>query len=239
LNHFLPHKKSCHMPTVVHNIVCQHQIEIAVWPSEAEVYFRDERYVDPINTQMRFDAVVYNAPTSNAHWVVRNISGGPGVGSIDPTGLYTAPPKGFLPNGLTDIIIATATDDPLRKAFAKVTLIGVGPEPPLEPKIEVFPQQVHLYYPSGYHNSYIDSSNTMQMFQTIIRNSPSTEVEWYRDTGSGYSLAGGPDPWYLYKVGGSGTNGTVVKIKAELKNSPGVKDEARVIQINYSWPGIT
>lgn len=239
MSHFLPHKKSCHMPTVVHNIVCQHQIEIAVWPSEAEVYFRDERYTDPINTQVRFDAVVYNAPTSNVQWVVRNMIGGTGAGSIDPTGLYTAPPKGYLPSALTDIIIATATDDPLRKAFAKVTLIGVGPEPVPEPKIEVFPQQIYLYYPSGHHNNHIDPSNTMQMFHTIIRNSASNVVNWYRDTGSGYFPVGGSNPWHLYKVSGTGGNGTEVKIKAELQGSPGVKDEARVIQINYSWPGIT
>jgi len=228
------------MPRVIHhNIICQHQIEIEVWPSEAEIYFRDERNVNPINTQVRFDAVVYNAPSSNVLWAVQSIIGGPGAGSIDPTGLYNAPPKGSLPHGLTDIVIATAADDPLRKAFAKVTLVGFGPEPPPEPRIDIFPKQVYLYYPSGYHNSYIDASNTMQMFRTIIHKSTSTEVEWFRDTGSGYGLVGGPEPWYLYRVFGSGTTGTVVKIKARLKNNPGVEDEARVIQINYWWPGIT
>ena len=45
---------------------------------------------------------------------------------FDPTGLYRAPDKGTLPTGTTDVVVATARADPLRKAFAWVTLVGLG-----------------------------------------------------------------------------------------------------------------
>lgn len=238
MGRFLRHRGPHHIPMMIHDIICQHQIEIEVWPSEAEVYFQDERYVDPVNTQVRFDAVVYNAPSGGVLWQVASIGGGSGAGSIDPTGLYTAPPKGSLPHGLTDLIIATAADDPLRKAYARVTLVGFGPAPTPQPKIEIFPKQVYLYYPSGEHNAYIDASNTMQVFRTIIRNSASTEVEWSTDDGTTVPV-GWYEPWYRYEVKLSGPGGVEVRIEAKLKNNPGIKDEAVVVKINYKWPGLT
>jgi hypothetical protein len=238
------HRRPCHAAKVERHIVCQHRVEIEVWPSEAEVYFRDEQHVDPVNTQVRFDAVVYNAPSSGVTWKVQDVSGGPGKGSIDPTGLYVAPPKGSLPHGTTDIVVATAADEPLRKAFARVTLVGVGPEPLPDPILELYPKQAYAYYrfnrpTSDDHNEYIDISNKLQLFRALIRNSDSDQVEWYVDMGSGYgSPVGQLEPWYVYMVPSTGDSGWEVKIKAQLKDHPGVYDEAKVILINYKWPGI-
>lgn len=219
------------MPAVVHHdIICQHQVEVEVWPAVAEVYYQDERYIDPVNTQVQFDAVVYNAPTDKVTWQVRSLSGGPGAGTIDAAGLYKSPPKGMLPHGLTDIIVATSVDNPFRKAYARVSLIGRGPEPPPIPKLEIFPRWTHLYRDSGYHNDHIDESNTMQLFQTIIRNTTS-KVKW--QTNDGPSSVEGSS--YLYKPTGFSNP---VTITASLVDDPSIKDEAKVILINYSWPGI-
>jgi hypothetical protein len=229
--------------TVIHEIVCQHRIEVAVWPAEAEVYFRDERYTDPANTQVRFQAVVYNAPSGDVLWEVRSIGGGPGAGTIDPTGLYLAPPKGGLAHGTTDTVVAKAAADPLRQASARVTLVGLGPEPPLPAEVEITPEQAYLYYPankagSGAHNEYIDASNKRQLFRATIRESATSEVRWFRDTGSGYVQVGSAEPSYLYEVSGSGDDGQIVKIKVELRDQPDVNAEARVVLLNYRWPSI-
>lgn len=219
---------------VVHDIVCQHQLEVEVWPANAEVYFRDERHVDPVNTQVRFQASVYNGSTNKVNWDVQDIAGNPGAGSIDATGLYVAPPKGSFPHGLTDIVIATAAESPFRKAYAFVTLIGEGPEPPPLPMIELFPKQVYLYYPQGHDNAYIDSSNTEQMFRASVRHSDSS-VQWLVD---GVVQPGaGSDPWFLYQVTGTGSH-KVVTISTRLSAQPTIVDEAKVIQINYDWPGL-
>lgn len=227
----------------MHHVVCEHVVAIEVWPAEAEVNFLDDRYVDPVNTQIRFNAVVYNSPSGVATWEVAAPNGGPGYGSIDARGLYTAPPKGSLPHGTTEMVIATAADDPLRKAIAWVTLVGLGPEPALKARVEVWPQQVSLYCrrdsSDGGHNEFIDVSNKMQMFRAQVHNSSSTDVDWYVQVGGGARvLSGGPEPWFLYQAPWDGADGTVVHITAELQDDPAVMGEARAILINYRWPGI-
>ena len=231
-----PHCRHHSPPTyhVYHQMVCQHQIEIEVWPTNAELYFLDERHVDPVNTQVRFQASVYNGMGSKVHWEVQNIAGNPGVGSIDPTGLYIAPLKGSYPHGLTDIVIATSAEDHFRKAYAFVTLIGEGPEPPPQPTIEIFPKHTYLYYPQGEDNAYIDASNKQQMFRATIRHA-GTQVEWLVD--SVVQGGAGTTPWFRYQVTGSGPM-KVVTIAARLLGQPTIIDEAKVIQINYSWPGL-
>lgn len=69
--------------TIVHHHICQHQVEIEIWPPVAEAYFRDARYVDPINTQVRFQATVLNAENAAVSFQVRSLSGGAGLGTID------------------------------------------------------------------------------------------------------------------------------------------------------------
>ena len=227
---------TCH-PVVHHHVVCRHQIEIEITPENTEVYFADERYVNPINTQVRFDATVYNAPNNSVIWQVSNSTGGPGAGSINPTGLYTAPPKGSIPHGHTDIVIATAKADPTRRAYSKVTLVGLGPEPPPQPKLEIYPQVAYIYYrgtdntPQVY-NRYIDFSNKMQQFRTIIKNTASTNVTWDM---IGYGSINN-DGVYLAPY--EGPNGASATIKAHLTSDSSVKDEAKVILLNYYFIGL-
>ncbi len=215
-------------------------MEVEVWPADAEVYFSDERYADPVNTQVRFDAVVYNAPTDRVTWEVRDLTGGPGAGHIDPSGLYTAPPKGTLPHGLTDVVIATSVDDPLRSARAHVSLIGRGPEPAPEPLIEVFPRQTYLYYQAGNapdHNEFIDKSNKVQLFRAVLHNVGSAEeIEWLEN---GIPVWSSTVPWHLYTAPiMPDASLRVVTITARLKARPQIRDDAKVKLINYRWPGI-
>ena len=237
---YLPtHRRRCPARRVVHHIVCQHQVEIEVWPANAEVYFQDERHVDPVNTQLRFHAAVYNAPSARVLWEVIDGAGGSGAGSMDPGGLYLAPPKGTIPSGTTDIVVATAADDPLRKAFARVTLVGFGPEPALVPKLEIFPRQTYLYYKKNqtntkHHNEFIDVSNKMQLFRAMMRHTDSTQVKWSVNSGPVGTL----EPWYLYQAPEFGTDGQQVKVEAKLSDNEDIRDEARIVLINYTWPGI-
>jgi len=64
-----------------------------------------------------------------------DLQGGPGAGTIDAAGLYLAPDKGSLPFGLTDIVVATSTDDPFRKAFARVAIVGWDPNQSPPPRL--------------------------------------------------------------------------------------------------------
>jgi len=223
--------------TVAHHYrVCRHQIEVEVHPPSAEVYFADERYIDPINTQIRFTASVYNAINNNATWRVTNLDGGPGLGTIDHSGLYLAPQKGGIPLGHTELVIATAKSDPTRRAYAKVTLVGEGPEPEPVPKLEIYPQFAQLYYQdgSGNHNQYIDPSNKNQQYRSLLRNTTSSDITW------GHIGAGTIDNNGLYTAPGSGGGipPTTVRITAQLTHDSSVKDEARIILLNYVWPGI-
>lgn len=225
----------CGNTKVVSHLICQHRIEVELWPAKAEVYFRDEQDVDPVNTYVRFEAAVFNGSTSRVEWTVERVGAGPAAGSIDSTGLYVAPSKGPFPYSLTDMVVATSVEDPLRKAVAFVTVIGHGPAPPPPAHIEIAPKQQYLYYPEGQDNAYVDLSNTMQMFRAFPRHSDSSAVEWLVD--GVLQVGAGPDPWFLYRLTGTGPVKTTT-VTARLKNHPLVEDAAKVIQLNYSWPGL-
>ena len=228
------HGHHCHHCVVHHHIICRHQIEIDVYPPSAEVYFADERYIDAINTQVRFQATVYNAPSNGVTWQVMNTSGGPGLGSIDPTGLYTAPAKGLIPSGHTDIVVVTARHDPTRHAIAKVTLIGHGPEPAPQATLEIFPKLSHVYYQnsSGTYNRYIDTSNKHQQFRSIIRHSNSDAITWSISGAGNINGAG------FYRAPPPGPSPSQVEVQAQLTGDPTVTATARIILMNYHWPGI-
>ena len=215
------------------HVVCQHRIEVEVWPAIAEVSFRDERFANPLNTNVQFSAAVYNAPTNRVKWQVFDINGAPGAGTIDAAGLYIAPLKGSLPYGFTDIVAATSLDDPFRTAYARVAVVGLGPEPKPAPKIEVYPHRKSLYYPSGDDNGYIDPVNTMQLFRAFrYHTDASAAVEWRVNGGLVLTA-----PEYLYEVTGAGAPATVT-ISASLASDPSVNDWATVSLENYIWPGI-
>jgi hypothetical protein len=198
--------------------------------------------VDPSNTQIRFDAIVYNAPSRGVLWQVQDLNGHPGFGTIDTSGRYVAPAKGSLSNGTTEIVVATAVDDPLKKAFARVTLTGRGPEPERSAELKIAPRQARLYYraneASHHHNEYIDASNKQQLFRVDLWNVAASVIQWYRVDGVPVFLAESAWPWYRYSAPWFGSTGTEVTIRAQVKDNPAVKDEARIILLNYSWPGV-
>lgn len=227
-----------HEIDVMHHVITRHQVAIEIWPPRGEVHFRDDRAVNPINTQVRFEAKLYNTASSAAvQWDVLNTAGNPGAGSVDASGLYRAPNKGTLPSGHTDIVVATAVEDPLRKAFAWVTLVGVGPAPAPQPSILIWPRLAYVYYPDNAspsdRNEFIDASNTRQLFQATLRDAPSSNVEWLVD--GALQANSPPTAAFRYDVPGSGTTKTVV-VTARLAADHAVKDEAKVVQINYRWP---
>ncbi|NLI83735.1 MAG: hypothetical protein GX443_18935 [Deltaproteobacteria bacterium] len=161
------------------------------------------------------------------------------MGTIDESGLYVAPIKGTAPYAATDIVIATSVDDPMRKAFARVALVGLGPEPSPDPRVEIYPKRSCVYYrgnnSSAIHNEYIDMSNTRQLFRAALYHSESKELQWLRD---GSVVKSGSEPGYLYEpASDKGLPGTV-KIAVRLAVDHDVKDETTVLLINYLWPGI-
>ena len=230
---FNPPPGHCGKRTVIHRFVCRHQVEVEVWPATAELVFSDERFAHPVNTQVQFEAVVYNAPSNQVTWRIYSLDGGPGAGTIDETGLYIAPAKGSLPYGFTEIVSATSVDDPFRRAYAQVVVVGLGPEPPPPPRVEVFPKWVKLYHRDGHHNLYIDESNKKQLFETLLFHADPALLVWKKD---GTQVATGPK--YLYQVTDADKFKHEIDITVELSTTTGVKDHARVSLLDYLWPGI-
>jgi len=59
------------------------------------------------------------------------------------------------------------------------------------------------------------------------------QVEWLVNG----VLQGTVGPWFLYQTPASG-GPVIVNVRARLQGSPGVFADARVMQINYDWPGV-
>jgi hypothetical protein len=216
---------------VYHRLECRHQVEIEVWPARVELNFGDEWTANPISTQTRFEAIVYNS--SQGHlWEVRSVDGSPGLGTIDASGVYRSPPKGALPNAFTEIVVATSREDRLRKAYAWVTLVGVGAMPAPAPTVEIWPKQLTLYYRQGANNSYIDDCNKMRLFEATPRDAAAPAVEWL----VGGVLQSGTSQTFLYQSPNSGGT-AVVTVRARLQAQPAIFDDAKVLQLNYTWPG--
>jgi hypothetical protein len=212
-------------------VVCRHQVEIEIWPPRAEVNFSDDWTANPATSQVRFEAQVYNS-TQGYTWEVHNIAGGLGQGTIDASGLYRAPPKGGLASGTTELVVATSREDPLRKAFAWVSLTGFGPEPAQAPAVGIFPQRVNLYYRTGFNNNLIDECNKRCQFQAETFHT-TAQLEWLVNG----TLQGVVGPWFLYATPNSGGT-SVVTVRARLQSNPGVFAEAKISQVNYDWPGV-
>lgn len=214
---------------------CHPRVGVAVQPPNAELYFRDERWIDPINTQIRFEALLYNSDRG-VTWQVLAPDGGPGHGTVDATGLYRAPDKGGLESGTTDIVVVTARADPLRKAAAWVTLVGEGPLPAPAPRIEIWPKLVTLYYMNNDDNAYIDDSNKLRMFRAFPRHPANLAVTWSATQGA--VTPGFPDTrWCTYTAPNNGGTAEAT-ITAKLAADPTVTDDARVVLLNYNWPGL-
>lgn len=229
----LPHRPIGKSPPritdVYHSVTCRHRVEIEVWPPRAEVRFTNDATANPANTQLRFEATIYNSD-QGVLWEVRDLAGNPGKGTIDAAGLYRAPPKGAISNGTTEIIIATAREDRMRQAYAWVTLVGVGPA---EAVVEIRPKHATLYYRTGANNSYMDDSNKMRQFDSVLRNC-SGAIEWLVNPGTAVS---GTGTWFLYETPNNGGSSTIT-IRARLQADHSVFDDAKVHLLNYSWPGL-
>jgi hypothetical protein len=219
---------------VVHHVTRRHRAEIEVWPPRAQVTFSDERSANPADTMVRFEAKVFNVCSTAVKWAVLAPGGGSGAGSIDSTGLYSAPAFASGLNGATDVVVATLVEDPLRTAYAWVMLAGAGPWAVPVPTIEILPHTAYLYYPSGDDNAYIDSSNTMQFFRALLRDSPAQVVQWSVD---GVVQTGQSEEIFLYKLSGAGAPKEVT-VEARIPGVPTAVDGAKVMQTNYYWPGL-
>jgi hypothetical protein len=219
---------------VIHHVTRRHRAEVEVWPPRAQLTFSDERAANPADTMTRFEARVLNACSTEVKWAVLSPGGGPGAGSIDATGLYQAPAFASGLNGATDVVVAALVEDPLRTAFAWVTLAGDGPWPKAVPTIEILPKTAYLYYPSGEDNAYIDSSNTMQFFRVLLRDSPTQVVQWSVD---GVVQAGQTGDIFLYRLSGAGAPKEVT-VEARISGVATAVDSAKVMQTNYYWPGL-
>ncbi len=234
--HHRPGRHRGGVTDVYHQVICRHQVEIEVWPPRAEVHFRDDWTANPATTEVRFEAQVYNS-TQGFLWEVRDIHGGPGQGTIDAGGLYRAPPKGGLANGTTELVIATSREDPLRKAFAWVTLVGVGPKPVKAPEVAIWPRVVTLYYGQGAANRFISECNKVCEFRATVYDS-NAQVEWVVDPpGSPPGTVAGFGPWFLYQAPPNG-GPVLVTVRAQLQGQTGVFEDAKVLQMNFDWPGV-
>ena len=138
-------------------------------------------------------------------------------------------------SGLTEIVVATATADPLRQAFAYVTLVGRGPEPPPAATLLILPQRVNLYYRQGGDSDWIDDSNKVQVFRAIVRNSPSS-LNWFVGASAVPEAEHGP-LFYFEPAASSGPD-TFIPIRAQLATDATVQSEAKVVLVTYNWPGI-
>jgi hypothetical protein len=222
-------------PVLHHRIECTHQAEVEVWPPVAEAYFLDEQYSDPAAAQIRFDGVIYNTPSRGIRWEVQTLSGAPGRGTIDASGLYTAPVKGDITSGTTEIVVATAADDPCRKAFARVTLIGRGPEKAPDPQLELFPRHCCLYTQNDDYNAFIDASNKRQLFrvETFKAKVSESDLIWTLTVGNTKTTVASGVSWYLYEAPNTIFTPTLVTIGVALPNA---SDTATVLLFKYDWP---
>jgi hypothetical protein len=212
-------------------VVCKHQVEIEVWPPRAEARFADDWTADPATTQVRFEAQVYNS-SEGYTWSVRAVDGSAGQGSVDASGLYRAPPKGALASGATELVVATSGEDPLRTAFAWVTLVGRGPRPAPAAQVTVLPHRLNLYYGAGANNDLIDTCNKRCEFQALAFGATSA-VEWLVN-GVPQGVTG---PWFLYQAPNSGAT-AVVTVTARLQSDHAVSADAKISLLNYDWPGV-
>ncbi len=95
------------------NLTVQQSVAVAVNPAAPQLQ---------TSTQQQFAATVSGTPTQTVSWAVNGVAGGNAIlGTIDTTGLYTAP--GALPTGNMVTVSATSAVDPTAMGFATVSMI--------------------------------------------------------------------------------------------------------------------
>lgn len=226
-------------------VECVHRIEVEVYPSSGQVYFADERYVDPACTQLRFDATVFNAQSGMVEWLLAAEDGGSALGTIDHNGLYRAPafPSVFTPgapNSFTEVITARSVEDPSRMAQAFVTVSGKGPLPPPLPVIRISPRRCTVYRagnePDSKNNTHIDKGNFQQSF--VAERYHSTAPIVWKVNGSVQSPGSGTDTRRFTFNTESFTVPNVYRIRAELSTDSTVFDEVEAVVTDYHWGGL-
>lgn len=217
---------------IVHHAVCQHRVEVVVSPARAQLVFQDEADADPINTRIRFEATVLNSDRG-VTWQVVSPMGGPGAGTIDATGLYRTPPFAAHASGVTDIVVATSRADPLRRAYAWLTVVGRGPASAPRARVEIWPRRATIYHKTG-NARYVDACNKRQVFRAYVTHAANPDVKWIV---GGVPRAGGPpdSSWFIFEGDGAEALQDVV-IRAELGADPSVSDHALVTVRDYNWP---
>jgi hypothetical protein len=106
--------------------------------------------------------------------------------------------------------------------------------PPPTPTILIQPQRVNLYYRSDGNSAWIDASNQRQVFRALVQHS-TANLNWY--VGSSAVPETEHGRLFHFVPAASGAD-TAIPIRAELVGDPAVKDEAKVVLVNYTWPGI-
>jgi hypothetical protein len=82
----------------------------------------------------------------------------------------------------------------------------------------------------------MDDSNKMRLFGANLRDSNGS-IEWLvKVEPSGTFALSGTGPWFPYPTPNIGSTNTVVTIRAQLQGQSSIFDEAKVLQLNYSWP---
>lgn len=226
-------------------VECVHRIEVEVYPSSGQVYFADERFVDPACTQLRFDATVFNATSGCVEWLISAEDGGSAAGTIDQHGLYRAPAFPSLPATdtlicFTEVITARSVEDPARMARAFVTVSGKGPLPPPVPAIRISPRRCTIYR-EGYaqnreNNQFIDRANYQQSF--IAERFYSSDPIVWKVNGAVQTLDMGADSRkFNFKATASLTPG-IYRARAELSTNSAIYDEVEFLVTDYTWGGL-
>lgn len=131
-------------------------VTVMVTPSSAQPF---------TGSSVQFSAAVQNAPSSAVNWMVNTVAGGNGtVGTIDPTGLYTAPSA--VPNPATVTVTAVLQTDSTVSGSASVTILklsGIQGPLSLSPVL-----------------SSVTTSQTLQ-FNVLTPGVTNTEVNWEVD----------------------------------------------------------
>ena len=113
----------------------------------------------PTGGTQQFTSTVANTTNTAVIWTLNPA----GVGSISPTGLYTAPAT--LNEQQTVSVIATSVADPTQSASATVTL-GIAAPPAFTISISIDPQTAMLY------------ASETQRFTAMVTNTTNTAVTW-------------------------------------------------------------
>ena len=150
----------------------------------------------PLGGTLQFNALVSNAANTAAAW---SLSGANAVGSIDNSGLYTAPASGTTP--ITFNVVATSQADSSKNAASAVVIPAVA--------VIVSPSSPVSLYAAESQNW--PASVTQQQFTAGVSNAGNTSVTWAVPGGS---TNGAVDQTGLYSAPANVPNPPAVSVTA-------------------------